>query len=205
MDALSFCLLVYLSFFRKSSSCSGSHCQAVSFVSSFRILASMWLRSGMKDPNCTASPQNARRDLMSVGRGKFFIASYFLSSGLIPVDEIICPANSILSPIWNFFFEIVTLKSLHLSRTSRILCCSVSMLSAQISVSSTIFLAQGNPSIIASEWQHHSSDEAFRPIGALRYLNLPCGSKNVVIIELSSSKANSVSYTHLTLPTIYSV
>ena len=66
-------LFVSISFiFRKSSSCSGSHCQAVSFVSSFRILASMWLRSGMKDPSCTASPQNARRDLMSVGRGKFF-------------------------------------------------------------------------------------------------------------------------------------
>ena len=48
--------------FIKSCSCSGSHTHAVSLVRSFRILASKWLRSGMKEPSWTASPQNARSD-----------------------------------------------------------------------------------------------------------------------------------------------
>ena len=38
-----------------------------------------------------------------------------------------------------------------------------------------------------SDWQHHSLDEAFSPIGARRYLNFPWGNKNVVTLELSSS------------------
>ena len=41
--------------------------------------------------------------------------------------------------------------------------------------------------MIMSDWQHHSSDDAVSPIGALKYLNFPWGSRNVVSIELSWS------------------
>ena len=37
---------------------------------------------------------------------------------------------------------------------------------------------------------HHLSDEAFKPMGALVYLNFPWGSRNVVSFELSSSRAS---------------
>ena len=48
-------------------------------------------------------------------------------------------------------------------------------------MSSTSFLAQGRPSTITSDLQH---------IGALRYLNLPCASKKVVMSELFGSSAS---------------
>ena len=57
-------------------------------------------------------------------------------------------------------------------------------------MSSTIFLAQGRPITMRSEWQHHSLDDALSPIGALKYLNFPCCNRNVVRIELSSDSAN---------------
>ena len=39
-----------------------------------------------------------------------------------------------------------------------------------------------------SDCRHHSSEEAFRPIGARRYRNRPCGMRNVVnLLDLSSS------------------
>ena len=39
-----------------------------------------------------------------------------------------------------------------------------------------------------SDCRHHSSKEAFRPIGARRYRNRPCGMRNVVsLLDLSSS------------------
>ena len=37
---------------------------------------------------------------------------------------------------------------------------------------------------------HHSSNDAFSPIGALVYLNFPCGKRNVVSFELFSSNAS---------------
>ena len=40
-------------------------------------------------------------------------------------------------------------------------------------MSSTIFLAQGSPLIITSEWQHYSSDEAFNPIRHKKCLAAP--------------------------------
>ena len=36
---------------------------------------------------------------------------------------------------------------------------------------------------MTSDLQYHLSDDAFSPMGALRYLNLPCGSRNVVMSE----------------------
>ena len=39
-----------------------------------------------------------------------------------------------------------------------------------------------------SDCRHHSSDEALRPIGALKYLNRPCGIRNVVsLLDVSSN------------------
>ena len=39
-----------------------------------------------------------------------------------------------------------------------------------------------------SDCRHHSSDEALRPIGALRYLNRPCGIRKVVsLLDVSSN------------------
>ena len=86
-----------------------------------------------------------------------------------------------------FFCEIVILLSLQ--RCSAILARSRSSgsMDAHISVSSTIFLAQGSPRMITSDWQHHSSDDAFSPIGALKYRNFPCGRRKVVMRELSLS------------------
>ena len=43
------------------------------------------------------------------------------------------------------------------------------------------------PSITTSDLLHYSSDEAFKPMGALVYLNFPWGSRNVVSFELSLS------------------
>ena len=41
-----------------------------------------------------------------------------------------------------------------------------------------------------SDLLHHSSDDAFSPMGALVYLNFPCGNRNIVSFELSSSNAS---------------
>ena len=39
-----------------------------------------------------------------------------------------------------------------------------------------------------SDCRHHSSDDALRPMGALRYLNRPCGIRKVVsLLDVSSS------------------
>ena len=90
---------------------------------------------------------NDLRSLADVGRGKRLIAAYFSSSGCIPSDEIMCPAKWILLPSSSFFLEIVILYSLHLPRIMRVLSISSSIFSAQISVSSTIFLAHEIPRI----------------------------------------------------------
>ena len=136
-------------------------------------------------PSYVARPINDLRSFRSSGLGNFLIASYFASSGRMPLFEIMCPAKCILFPICSFFLEIVIFELLHLSRTVLTRSLSSDIDVAQMIVSSTIFLAHGSPCMIMSDWQHHSSDDAFSPIGALRYLNFPCGSRNVVIMELS--------------------
>ena len=87
------------------------------FFSRGRIALVMWARSGMNDPSWLASPKNALTSLMHVGVGNCLIAANFFSSGLIPVSDIMCPANSISLPISNFFREMVILLALHCSNT----------------------------------------------------------------------------------------
>ena len=55
-------------------------------------------------------------------------------------------------------------------------------------ISSTSFLTPCKPSITLSERQKNSLLEQERPIGARRNQNQPEGSRNVVSLELSSSK-----------------
>ena len=67
--------------------------------------------------------------------------------------------------ISNFFLEMVMLLSAHLcsivdTRSSS----SVSVAAYKI-VSSTIFIAYGRSAIMMSDCRHHSSDDAFTPIG----------------------------------------
>ena len=80
--------------------------------------------------------------------------------------------------------------SLHLERIILVLSISSSSVSAHTRMSTTIFRVHGRPSITMSDLLHHLSDEAFRPMGALVYLNFPWGSRNVVSFELSSSRAS---------------
>ena len=61
---------------------------------------------------------------MQDGVGNCLIAVNFFSSGLIPVSEIMCPANSISFPISNFLRDIAILFILHLSRTVHVLMTS---------------------------------------------------------------------------------
>ena len=127
---------------------------------------------------------------MHDGVGNCLIAANFFSSGLIPVYDIMCPENSISFPILNFFRKMVVLFSLHCSNTDLVRMTRSSSLSAHIMVSSTNFLAHGKPSTMMSDLQHHSSEEAFSSMGALRYLNLPCGRRNVVLSEFFGSRAS---------------
>ena len=144
----------------------------------------------MNDPSGLVNPKINLTSLMPEEVGNCLMAVNFLSSGLIPVSDMMCPANSISFPISKFLRDMVTLFSLHCSNTVLLWITRSSSLSAQIMVSSTNFLAQGNPSPMISDLQQHSSDEAFSPIGALRYLNLPCGRRNVVMRELFGSSAS---------------
>ena len=58
---------------------------------------------------------------------------------------------------------------------------------AQMIISSTIFMAHGNTSITTSECLHHLYDDAFKPMGALRYRKHPWGKRGVGMREISSS------------------
>ena len=57
-------------------------------------------------------------------------------------------------------------------------------------VSFTNFLAHGSPRTMTSDWQHFSSDDALRPIGALRYWKFPWGRRKVVMKKLFCSTAS---------------
>ena len=164
-----------------------SHSHIMSFLSSGHSVLVICAKSGTNKANCWASPMNDLRALGGLGRGKRLIAAYFYSSGCMPSAEMICPAKFILLPSSSFFLEIVMLCCLHLPRMMRVLSIRWFISSAQISVSSTIFLPHGMPLMRTSDWQHHLSEEAFNPMGAQRYLNFPWGSRKVVLLELSSS------------------
>ena len=135
----------------------------------------------MNDPSWLANPRNALTSFIQEGVGNCLMAANFLSFGLTPWSGMICPANSISFPISNFLRDIVMLFSLHRTNTVLVLTTRSSSLSAHIMVSSTNFLALGRPSTMLSDLQHHSTDKVFSPMGALRYLNLPCGRRNVFL------------------------
>ena len=77
------------------------------------------------------------------------------------------------------------LRRLQFSSTILILLSSCCLSSAQMMVSSTIVLAQWQPSIIASDLAHHLSDEALTRL----YWNLPCGGRKNVRWDDSLSRA----------------
>ena len=70
--------------------------------------------------------------------------------------------------IASFFFERVILSLLQLCAIVSTQIFSSGRDGAHTWTSSTIFLVQGRPSIIASERRHHSSDDVFKPCGILR-------------------------------------
>ena len=115
-----------------------------------------WLWAGLANP---------RNDLIwdtFSGVGNSAIALYLLSSGLIPAWLIMWPANEISFPISNFLREIVMFSSLHLCRIMPALSLSSPRFGAQMSVSSTIFLAQEArwlfyPSGSTIHWTMHST------------------------------------------------
>ena len=111
-------------------------------------------------------------------------------TGLMPFCETMCPVKPNSVPNSSFFLDIVMLCSLHLLRIILVLSISSSSVSAHIRMSSTSLRVHGRPSMTMSDLLHHSSDDAFSPIGALVYLNFPCGNRNVVSFELSSSNAS---------------
>ena len=108
----------------------------------------------------------------------------------MPFSEMMCPANSISVPILNFFREIMILFSLHLSNKTRVWLINSSSVPAKIIMSSTGFLTHVNPSTMISDLQHPLAEDAFRPIGAWRYLNFTCGRRNVVISKLLGASAS---------------
>ena len=127
---------------------------------------------------------------MHVGAGKFHIAANLDRSGLMPLGEMICPANSTSVQISSFFLEIAMFAVWYRVRTVSTLECNSVRDDAQIRVSSTSFLALSSPLTMTSDWQHHSSEEVFNPIGARRYWNFPCGRRNVVMKELFCSSTS---------------
>ena len=110
-----------------------------------------------------------------------------IRSNTLPADNVSSKLNRI-SPIFSFLQDIVILFVRHSSSPVIILLRISSYVDAHVIMSSTIFIALGNPSINFSECLHHSSEDAFRPIGALKYLHLPSDRRNVVRSELSLSR-----------------
>ena len=53
----------------------------------------------MNDPSRLANPRNAQTSFMHEGVGNCLIASNFFLSGLIPVSDMICPANVVTSEL----------------------------------------------------------------------------------------------------------
>ena len=86
-------------------------------------------------------PGKERSSLTLSGCWKLRKATNLSSSGRMPPSEMMCPAKCMLSPISNFFLEIVMLFSSHRLRTVATLSTSCFSFSAKIIVSSTIFMA----------------------------------------------------------------
>ena len=76
--------------------------------------------------------------------------------------------------------DTVSPMSLHLVRTCFTLFTRPSRVSCHMRMSSTSFSAFFIPSMMASDLWHHTSPDGASPMGALLYLYLPDGSRNVV-------------------------
>ena len=129
-------------FFRNASSCSWSHTHATSlFMSGCRGLV-MCAKLGMHILSWFTRPMNPLRSRRFLGSGNWAVATNFSLSGPYPSAEIIWPVNLILLLSSSFFCDIVMLFSLQRERTILALSRSSDSVSAQMSVSSTIFRAQ---------------------------------------------------------------
>ena len=83
--------------FSKVDWCLVKQLQVVPLFNKRHNLLVMCARSGINEPNDFANPRNALTSLMQAGVGNCLIAENFLLSGLIPVSEMMCLANSVLS------------------------------------------------------------------------------------------------------------
>ena len=73
------------------------------------------------------------------------------------------PAMGRLLPMANLSLDRVIFSFWQLWAVVSTLIFSSGREGAQTSTSSTIFFAQGSPSMIVSDLRHHSSEDAFRP------------------------------------------
>ena len=137
----------------------------VSFCSSCRRWLVRHAVSGANAPNWATKPRKERSSFTLDG---FLNSRRATNLGRIPPSEMICPANWMLLPISNFFPDIVMLLSAHLCRTVATRSSSSASEDAHMIVSSTIFMEYGKPTMMMSDCLHHSSDDAFSPIGARR-------------------------------------
>ena len=169
--------------------CSSSQRKATFFLRSSLMCFVSWERSGMKLPSWLAKPRNLLISLCDLGAGKLVRAARLAGSGLIPCPLTMWPANVISCPISNFFLEMVMPAVLHFVRISFVRFSKSSGVSAHTMMSSTIFFANGRPSMTMSDLLHQMSELGDRPIGALRYTYLPEGSKKVVYFWLSLSSS----------------
>ena len=127
----------------------------------------------MKKDNCCARPRNEWIPVRVVGVKVLTMK----------------PANGRVVPMANLFLERTIFKSSQFWAILVTLNFSSCMVGAKTRMSSTIFLAHGRLSIMASVCRHHSSQDAFGPCGIRRYLYLPHGSRKVVFREDSLSRA----------------
>ena len=110
-----------------------------------------------------------------------------LPCGKTPLALMTCPANSTLDPISNFFWDNMKLRSLHRWSRAWIREVRISIVGAEINISSTNFRTPGRLAMTSSDRLQNSSELADKPIGATRCLKRPHGKRKVVSLALSSS------------------
>ena len=108
------------------------------------------------------------------------------------LSQTLYPCLRSMSKWFPFLKEVSVLLSYEqdISRMITARSCNSSSVGAHVMVLLKIFLGQGRPITIRLEWQHHLSEDALRPIGALEYLNFPCCRRKIVRGELSSESAS---------------
>ena len=143
--------------------CSGNHWNTFYFPRSCRSAVVAWEKSGMKKESCCARPRNDLMPVRLVGGGKHVIAFTHSGSGRTPPSPTMYPAKGRLLPMANFFLDRVIFSFWQLWAIVSTLIFSSGREGAQTSMSSTIFFAQGSPSMIVSDLRHHSLEDAFTP------------------------------------------